>query len=68
MRKVAKIIVTDIKWDAPESAGLPDSVTIHLSPGMEYLLEDIDGAADNLSDYLSDVYEYCHFGFAVTCE
>ena len=34
----------------------------------EYLLEDIDGAADELSDYLSDAYGYCHFGFSATCE
>lgn len=68
MEKVEKIIVTDIKWDAPESANLPDSVTILLLPGMEYLLENINGAADNLSNYLSDVYEYCHTAFAATCE
>lgn len=68
MEKIRRIIVTDIKWDAPKSAALPDSVTILVSPRMEHLLEDIDGEANNLSDYLSDVYEYCHAGFAVTCE
>ena len=68
MEKVKKIIVTDIEWDAPESAKLPTEVEIEITPETECLLEDIDGAADNLSDYLSDVYEYCHSGFAATCE
>ena len=26
-------------------------------------MEDIEDYADNLSDYLSDIYEYCHEGF-----
>ena len=33
----------------------------------EYLLEDIDGYADELCNYLSDEYEYCIEGFNVEC-
>lgn len=68
MSKITKIIVTDIEWDAPEDAPLPEEVVIEVTPENAYLLEDIDGYADNLSDYLSDTYEYCHAGFAVTVE
>lgn len=66
--KATSIIVTDIQWDAPKSANLPQEVVIAVTPETEYLLEDIDGYAENLSDYLSDKYEHCHFGFAVMCE
>lgn len=64
---VVQIIVTNIKWDAPKSAKLPSQVVIDITEDNKYLLEDIDGAADNLSDYLSDTFEYCHKGFATSC-
>lgn len=61
-----QIVVTDIKWDAPKSANLPKRVVIDITAENEYLLEDINEYAENLSDYLSDTYEYCHAGFSVT--
>ena len=66
--KPTKIIVTDIKWDAPTSANLPTKVVIDLTDGNKHLLEDINGYAENISDYLSDTFEYCHTGFNVTVE
>ena len=66
MEKIRHIIVTNIEWDAPKSANLPEKVCIIINEKTEYLLEDIDGYADELCDYLSDVYEYCIKGFA--CE
>jgi hypothetical protein len=63
MENVKQIIVTNIKWDAPKSANLPKKVIIDINKDNEYLLEDIDGYADELSDYLSDTYKYCHEGF-----
>ena len=68
MENIKRIIVTNIKWDAPKSAKLPKKVIIDINEDNEYLLEDIDGYADELSDYLSDTYEYCHEGFAVDWE
>lgn len=67
-KEIKKICVTDIEWDAPKSAKLPRSVTINVNHETECLLDDIDGYADSLSDYLSNTYGYCHKGFAVTCE
>lgn len=62
---VKQIEVTNIEWDAPKSAKLPKKVVINVDKEKEYLLDDIDGYAENLSDYLSDTYEYCHEGFSV---
>ena len=66
--KVSKIYVTNIKWDAPKSTKLPKSVEIDLTIYNADLLEDINGSADNLCDYLSDTYEYCIYGFATDVE
>lgn len=63
-----KIIVTNIEWDAPKSANLPEEVIIDICEENEYLLEDIDEYADELCDYLSDTYGYCIFGFNVETE
>ena len=63
MENVKQIIVTNIKWDAPKSANLPKRVVININRDNECLLEDIDGYADELCDYLSDEYEYCIEGF-----
>lgn len=68
MKKFKEIIVTKIKWDAPKEAKLPTKVTIPITKKNQHLLEDIDGYADNLSDYLSDIYGYCHYGFTVKCK
>ncbi len=68
MENVRHIIVTNIKWDAPKSVNLPKKVCIIIDEETEYLLEDIDGYADNLCDYLSNAYEYCIEGFNVECE
>lgn len=68
MTNIKQIIVTNIKWDAPKSANLPKRVVIDINEDNKYLLEDIDGYADNLSDYLSDTYEYCHEGFSAKCK
>lgn len=67
MKNVTAIIVNNIEWDAPKSAKLPDKAFIGIDEENEYLLEDIDGYADNLCDYLSDIYEYCTKGFNVEC-
>lgn len=68
MTNIKTIIVTNIKWDAPKSVKLPKKVVIDVNEDNEYLLDDIDGYADELCDYLSDEYECCIKGFNVKCE
>ena len=68
MKNVKQIIVTNIKWDALKSANLPKRVVVDINEGNEYLLEDIDGYADELCDYLSDEYGYFIEGFKVKCK
>ena len=65
LKSVSKIIMSNIKWDADKSANLPKKVVIKIKMNNVDLLEDINGYADNLSDYLSDTYEYCHEGFSI---
>ena len=61
-----RILVTDIQWDAPEdiAADLPQSFEIDITPGKEYLLEDVNGCAEEISDYITDQTGWCHTGFA----
>ncbi len=61
-----RIIVTDIGWDSTEE--LPSEMTIDVTPESEYLLDDINGSADNLSDYISEQTGYCHLGFCAEVE
>lgn len=68
LESVKQIVVTGIKWDAPKSANLPKRVIIDITIDNAELLEDFNGYADNLSDYLSDTYEYCHEGFNAKCK
>ena len=66
IENIEEIIVSNIKWDIDgEDVNLPEKVVIKVTIDNADLLEDIDGYADNLSDYLSDVYEFCHNGFKV---
>ena len=67
-KKAKQIIVTNIKWDAPKSADLPKKNVININKDNEYLLEDINGYADELCNYLSDEYEYCIKGFNIECK
>lgn len=72
MPDIKKIHVTNIDWDTddadPSELGLPDEVTIDITDDNVCLLEEIDGYADNLLDYLSDTYGYCIKGFNADTE
>ena len=69
IENIEEIIVSNIKWDTDgEDVDLPKKVVIKVTIDNADLLEDIDGYADNLSDYLSDTYGYCHEGFNVKCK
>ena len=63
---IEEIIVSNIKWDTDgEDVDLPKRVIVNVTIDNADLLEDINGYADNLSDYLSDTYGFCHEGFKV---
>lgn len=54
------VLVTDIEWDTDGAkvGGLPDKVIIKgLPPNMAEV-------EDEISDYLSDTYGFCHNGFS----
>lgn len=57
-----QIRVYDIEWDSDGVEGLPEEIIINVEEN-DPLLEDIDGTADNLSDYISDEVGFCHYGF-----
>lgn len=66
IKNIEEIIVFNIKWDTDgEDVNLPKKVIIKVTVDNADLLEDISGYADNLSNYLSDTYGYCHKGFKV---
>lgn len=50
----------NIKWDGDMEAfdALPTEVEIP-----DYLITDEDDCLDDVSDWLSDEYEFCHDGF-----
>jgi hypothetical protein len=47
---------TDIDWDAPSEAGLPNSVDIYV----DYLVEE-----DNVTDLLTESFDFCVNGAVV---
>lgn len=55
---------TNIVWDfdGPTTNSLPTEVDIPLSP-KEF--DSYDEFIDKVSDWLSDEYGFCHFGFRV---
>lgn len=65
LKRIESVTLSDIQWDADESADLPNQVVIIISPENMFLLEDLDQDAGGLADYLSDEYGYCHFGFRI---
>lgn len=64
-----KIIVTNIDWDTDGvEVDLPKTVEIPITEDIEYLLDDMDGYADEIADYLSDEYEFCINAFVAEVE
>lgn len=65
MKYKMKIKITNIDWDIDEDdltyakENLPSQTEIEITSETKYLLEDIDGYADNLTEFLSDKYGYC---------
>ena len=57
MEKVKQIIVTNIGWDAPKSAGLPKKVVIDINEDNKYLLENIDGYADEFINTIKLIFQ-----------
>ena len=51
----------NIKWDVDELEDLDNLPTEVEIPS--YLITDEDDLLDDISDWLSDEYGFCHFGF-----
>lgn len=65
-----KIIVTDIEWDAPDSIArqLPNKIEIPITSDNEHFLEDVHEDAEAVSDYISNLTGWCHYGFCTEVE
>ena len=63
---MATLLIHDIKWDCdgdnPIELGLPTTILVVNADNYE---EEDDESTDILSDHLSDVYGFCHYGFLV---
>lgn len=67
-----KIFVSNIDWDYPGKRNgtecpFPTKITIEVEPSSP-LLEDINGEAENLVEYLTDEYGCCICGFVPEVE
>lgn len=69
---ITKLIIKDIKWeydseeDEEEYApDLPTEVEIDITKNNTWLLDEITGDAEAISDYLSELYGFCHKGFNI---
>ncbi len=63
-----KIVISNIDWDYPgkedgAECPFPSEVTIDSPMLIPHLLEDIDGEAANLAEYLTSEYGCCVCGF-----
>lgn len=66
------IIVSDINWDTDGNKEikkkLPKEVLIPITENNFNLIEDWNGCAENICDFLSDNYGYCIYSFSVDIE
>ena len=68
MKETKRIVVYNIDWDeGDEWEWLPTELSINITDDTKYLLEDIEGYAENLTDYLSSCYGYCVNNYCVKC-
>lgn len=61
------MLIKNIRWDTDGNtealASLPTEV--HTPPFLDRENTDLDSYLDDVSDWLSDEYGWCHFGFEV---
>ena len=59
-----KFIVTNIQWDTDGDEKILKDLPTELSIDADTLsISDKDEIEETISDYLSDTYGFCHFGF-----
>lgn len=68
-----KLIVSNIDWDTSGDdfaapADLPVTVTIDDPMLLPHLMEDVEGSAENLAEWLTQEYGYCLKGFTTSFE
>lgn len=66
MKEIKRIVVYNIDWDEGDE-WLPTKLSINITDDTKCLLEDIEGYAQNLTDYLSDCYGYCVNDYCIKC-
>lgn len=60
-----KYIVTNILWDTDRDKETLTNLPAELSIDSDALgISDEDEIEETISDYLSDIYGFCHFGFS----
>lgn len=61
-----KVRITNIKWDTFDATEFDavDIARLPLEIEQEFDFNEVEGLEDFLSDWLSDTYGFCHFGFA----
>lgn len=68
-----KLIVSNIDWDtsgddSSEPVNLPSTVTIDDPMLLPHLMENVEGEAENLAEWLTQEYGYCLRGFTTAFE
>lgn len=67
--EVIAIKITNIKWDTDGDMkilkSLPKEIDITDEFDVNDYEDDEDKLLDDISDWLSDTYGYCHFGFEI---
>lgn len=66
-KSIPKLTISNIEWDKDDNdADLP--VQLVIDNPTSFLLEDINGEAENIANYLSDAFGYCVCGFTIDLE
>ncbi|MDD6104176.1 MAG: hypothetical protein PUB73_06170 [Bacteroidales bacterium] len=60
-----EVRIFNIDWDTDNEVipELPTEINVELSEPLGFSIKDEEELANFLSDYISDTYGFCHFGF-----
>ena len=60
---IERLIVFDVKWDIEDGIDIDENfqATVPFEDDVDF--DDEESVSDYLSDWLSDTYGYCHYGF-----
>lgn len=67
--QIKQIVITEIEWEAPKEASLPQKIVIDITEDTRYLLVEketyIEEIIEYVSNYITEAYGYCHTGFKI---